>query len=229
MPSRNRREKPDYRHLHGLTAEAALEIAICNPTYGEAHDYRLLAGIQARLVAMWGDRDVVAIHDLVPVHETVRASDPTFFGHGRDWRGAFLHDAVGNLVGWGIRLGILVEQAVDGTRSFRMVRRDPLFERMGNGQWRRLDAAGVRERSARGAAQREAARIRHADEVAYTVRWHVGCLCEKGAAIPKAWFAFKEFAPLNGLAERVADARTTFEEAHRGMHMADQKAWVKQV
>ena len=223
----NRREKPDYSHLRDVTDEAALVNAIRCPSYGSYHDYRLHAGFQARLVAMWGDRDVIPLAYLVAVHEAVRAVDTTFFGHGRNWTGAFLHDAVGNIVGWGIRLGILVEVAEGGARAFRMVRRDPLYEQMGNGQWRKLDAAGVREKSARGAAQREAYRVRYAEGLADQVRLRVGLMCEKGAAIPEGWYRFPEFAPLKGLAERVADARTTFENAHRGMHLADQKAWFK--
>lgn len=228
MPRWNRRERPDYRYLRDVTDEAALVNAIRSPTYGEGHDFRLLAGFQARLTAMWGDRGLLPIGELVAAHEAVRAADAAFFGHGRNWQGAFLHDAVGNLVGWGLRLGILAEEpASEGTRGFRMVRRDPLFERMGNGQYRRLDAEGMREKSARGAGQREAARVRHAEEIAGYVRHHVGMLCEKGAAIPEAWFRFTEFARFKGQAERVADARPTFEEAHRGMHLADQKAWFK--
>lgn len=163
MPRWNRREKPDYSHLRDVTEEAALVNAIRCLTYGEPDDYRLLAGFQARLLTVWGERDVLTLEDLVPAHEVVRSTDPGFFGYGRHWQGVFLHDAVGNLVGWGLRLGILEEVEADGGRTFRMVRRDPLFERMGNGRYRRLDAEGVREASARGAAQREAYRIRHAD------------------------------------------------------------------
>ena len=49
-----------------------------------------------------------------------------------------------------------------------------------------------------------------------------------GAAVPDAWFTRfpEQLARLKGLVERVADARTTFEEAHRGMHLANQKRWV---
>lgn len=225
----NRREKPDYSHLRGLADDAALVNAIRCPTYGGDYDYSLHAGFQARLVAMWGDRDVIPLAYLVAVHEAVRAVDTTFFGHGRNWTGAFLYDAVGNIVGWGLRLGILAEVVEGGDRAFRMLRRDPLYEQMGNGQWRKLDADGVRERSARGAAQRESYRIRHAESIAADVLRAVGGMCEKGAAIPEGWFRFPEFAPLKGLAERVADARTTFENAHLGMHLAAQKAWVKRL
>lgn len=231
MPSWNRREKPDYRHLRDATPESALVDAIRSPTYGEARDYRQLAGFQARLTAMWGALDVIPIDNLVAIHEERRRDDPGFFGHGRNWQGAFLHDAVGNLVGWGLRLGILEEAEWHGTRGFRMVRRDPLFERMGDGTWRRLDAEGIREKSARGAGQREAARVRHAERIAHLIAFHVGRLCEKGAAIPEAWFTRfpDEFGRLKGLAERVADARPDFEQGHRGMHLADQKAWLKAV
>ncbi|GAN50660.1 hypothetical protein ABID82_000575 [Methylobacterium sp. PvP062] len=231
MPHWNRRERPDYRHLKDATPESALVTAIRSPTYGEARDYRLLAGFQARLTAMWGDREVLAIDELVPAHEEVRARDAGFFGHGRDWRGAFLHDAIGNLVGWGLRLAILVEEGTPEAQAFRMARRDPLFERMGNGQYRRLDAEGIREKSARGAGRREAARIRHAERVAHLIASHVGRLCEKGAAIPDVWFTRfpDEFGRLKGLAELVSDSRGTFVEAHRGMHLADQKAWLKAV
>ncbi|GBU19239.1 MULTISPECIES: hypothetical protein [unclassified Methylobacterium] len=226
MPRWNRREKPDYRHLRDVTDEAALVNAIRSPTYGEGHDYRLLAGFQARLVAMWGDRDLLALDELVPAHEEVRARDPGFFGYGRNWQGAFLHDAVGNLVGWGLRLGVLQEEAADGARAFRMVRRAPVFEKMGNGRWRRIDA--VPGRSERGAAKREAYRVKHAEKVAPAVRELVGRLCAAGMPIPNAWFTRypDQFARLKGLAAHVANARPTFEDAHRGMHLADQKAWL---
>ncbi|KIU30490.1 hypothetical protein SR39_20525 [Methylobacterium radiotolerans] len=120
--------------------------------------------------------------------------------------GAFLHDAIGNLVGWGLRLAILVEEGTPEAQAFRMARRDPLFERMGNGQYRRLDAEGIREKSARGAGRREAARIRHAERVAHLIASHVGRLCEKGAAIPDVWFTRfpDEFGRLKGLAELVS-------------------------
>lgn len=237
MPRWNRREKPDYRHLRDVTDEAALLNAIRYPTYGELDDYRLLAGVQARLVAMWGHWDVLALESLVDAHEAVRARDPGFFGHGRNWQGPVLHDIVGNLVGWGLRLEIL--QEVEETRirvgeepskgrAFRMVRRDPLFERMGDGRYRRLDADGVRAKSARGAGQREAYRIRYAERIAPQVAELVGVLCDQGTAVPDSWFTRfpEQLARLKGLVERIADARTTFEEAHRGMHLADQKRWV---
>ncbi|WP_298958491.1 hypothetical protein [uncultured Methylobacterium sp.] len=229
MPRWNRREKPDYRRLRDVMDDAALVNAIRSPTYGEAYDYRLLAGFQARLVAMWGDRDLLALDELVPAHEGVRARDPGFFGHGRNWQGAFLHDAVGNLVGWGLRLGVLREEPPYGRQVFAMVRRDPLFERVGNGRWRRLDADGVRAKSTRGAGQREAARVRHAEEITPVVREYVGRLCAAEAEIHPVWLSRfpDQFARLHGLATLVSDARTTFEEAHRGMHLADQKAWVK--
>jgi len=228
MPRWNRREKPDYRHLRDVTDEAALLGAIRSPTYGARTDYGLLAGFHARLVAMWGDRDVLSIDELVPVHEALRARDPGFFGYGRNWQGPFLHDAVGNLVGWGLRLEVLVEGEFEfGTRRFRMARREPIFERMGSGRWRRIDA--VAGRSERGAPQREAYRIRHAEAIAEEVAQQVGVLCFIGAAVPDAWFTRfpDQFARLKGLVERVSDARTTFEQAHRGMHLADQKRWLQ--
>jgi hypothetical protein len=80
MPRWNRREKPDYRHLKDATPESALVDAIRSPTYGEAHDFRQLAGFQARLTAMWGDRGVLAIDELVPAHEALRARDPASSG-----------------------------------------------------------------------------------------------------------------------------------------------------
>ena len=229
MPRWNRREKPDYRHLRDVTDEAALVNAIRSPTYGDGHDFRLLAGFLARLVAMWGDRDILAIDELVPAHEDVRARDPAFFGHGRSWQGTFLHDAVGNLVGWGLRLGVLREDPPYGRQVFRMARRAPLFERMGDGRFRWIDA--VAARSAGGAPQREAYRVKHAAKIEPDVRLFVGRLCDLGAAIPEAWFTRfpEQFARLRGLAVRVADARTEFEQAHRGMHLADQKAWIKQL
>lgn len=179
MPRWNRGEKPDYRHLRDATPESALLAAIRSPTYGDGHDFRLLAGFQARLTAMWGDRDILAIDELVPVHEALRARDPGFFGYGRNWEGALLHDIVGNLVGWGLRLEILQDgEHPLGTRCFRMVRRDPIFERMGNGRWRWIDA--VAGRSERGAPQREAYRIRHAETIAPRVAELVGILCDRG-------------------------------------------------
>lgn len=227
MPRWNRRERPDYSHLRDVTDEAALVNAIRSPTYGEGHEHRLLAGFQARLTAMWGALDVIPLDNLVVIHEERRRDDPAFFGHGRDWEGAFLHDVVGNIVGWGLRLGILEEAEWHGQRAFRIVRRDPLFERMGDGRWRRLDAEGVREASARGAAQREAYRIRYAERIAPRVAELVGDLCEIGAPVPGDWFNRypDQFARLKGLVERMADARPTFEDAHRGMHLADQKRW----
>ena len=130
-----------------------------------------------------------------------------------------------------MEIAILVEEGTPEAQAFRMARRDPLFERMGNGQYRRLDAEGIREKSARGAGRREAARIRHAERVAHLIASHVGRLCEKGAAIPDVWFTRfpDEFGRLKGLAELVSDSRGTFVEAHRGMHLADQKAWLKAV
>lgn len=228
MPRWNRREKPDYRHLRDATPESALLGAIRSPTYGEDDNLHLLDSFQGRLTAMWGARDVLAIDELVAVHEDLRARDPGFAGHGKDWQGAFLHDVVGNLVGWGLRLGILVEEGTPEARTFRMVRRDPLFDRMGDGRWRRLDAEGVREKHARGAGQREAARVKHAEKIAPRVAELVGTLCELGAPVPERWFTQypDQFARLKGLVERVADARPTFEDAHRGMHLADQKRWL---
>ncbi|MBE7201224.1 MAG: hypothetical protein INR70_25955 [Parafilimonas terrae] len=225
MPRWNRREKPDYRHLRDATPESALVNAIESPTYGDGHDHRLLAGIQARLVTMWGQHTVIARDNLVVIHEEHRARDPGFFGHGRDWEETFPHDVVGNLVGWGLRLGVLEEAEWFGAPGYRMVRRVPLFERMGDGKWRRLDAEGVREMSARGAAQREAYRIRHAEKIAPEVARLVEGLFETSAPVPKEWFTRfpDQFARLSGLAKRVADARPTFEDAHRGMHLADQK------
>jgi hypothetical protein len=131
-------------------------------------------------------------------------------------------------VGWGLRLAILVEEGKPEARAFRMVRRDPLFERMGNGKYRRLDAEGVRETSARGAGQREAARVRHAERIAPRVAELVADMCAKNAPVPDPWFTdfADQFGRLHGLVERVADARTDFEQGHRAMHLADQKRWV---
>ncbi len=228
MPRWNRREKPDYRHLRDVTDEAALVNAIRSPTYGARTDYGLLAGFHARLVAMWGNQDILTIDELVPIHEALRARDPGFFGYGRDWQGAFIHDTVGNLVGWGLRLEILQEGEFQfGTRTFRMVRREPIFERMGSGRWRRIDA--VAGRSERGAPQREAYRQRHAERIAPQVVEMVGILCDRGAAVPDALFTRfpDQFARLKGLIDYVASARPTFEQAHRGMHLADQKRWIR--
>ena len=224
MPRWNRREKPDYRHLRDVTDEAALVNAIRSPTYGEEHEHGVMASIQSRILGMFGEADALYLAQLVAAHEAARSADPSFPGHGRDWKSTFVHDVVGNAVGWGMRLGVLREAPnPGGDRLFLLEIRAPLFERMGNGKWRKVDL----ERSARGAGHREAARVKHAARIEPFVRELVGSLCAKGAAVPDAWFTRypEQFARLKGLVERVADARTTFEEAHRGMHLADQKAW----
>ncbi len=96
---------------------------------------------------MWGQQTVIARDNLVMIHEEHRARDPGFFGHCRDWEETFLHDVVGNLVGWGLRLGVLEEAEWFGAPGYRMVRRDPLFEQMGDGKWRRLDAEACARRA----------------------------------------------------------------------------------
>ncbi|MCK2054965.1 hypothetical protein [Methylobacterium sp. 37f] len=219
-----RQPKADYGHLKDRTEEEALKRAIAYPTYGEIHQLGLMAQFHARAVAMWGDADVLRYEDLVAAHERVRAADPTFFGHGRNWVGAFLHDVVGNVVGHGLSLGVLEEISITGGRAFRLVRREPLFERTGSGSWRRIV-----EGSKRGAAQREAYRVRHAASLDEKVRELVGRLCAGGAAFPDGWLTRypEQFGKLRGLAVLVSDARTTVETAHHGMHLVDQKWWVR--
>ncbi|SFM09006.1 hypothetical protein [Methylobacterium pseudosasicola] len=226
MPSWNRREKPDYRHLKDATPESALLAAIRSPTYGDGNELDIQASMQARILGIFGEADMLYLAQLVPFHEAARAADPAFPGHGRDWNSVFVHDVVGNAIGQGIRLGILREAPnPGGDRIFLLEIRAPLFERMGSGKWRRVDP----QRSARGAGQREAARIRHAEKIGPQVAKLVGELCETGAPVPGEWFTRypEQFARLKGLVDRIADARPTFEDAHRGMHLADQKWWLK--
>lgn len=149
MPRWNRREKPDYRHLRDVTDEAALVNAIRSPTYGEEHEHGVMASIQSRILGMFGEADALYLAQLVPAHEAARSADPSFPGHGRDWKSTFVHDVVGNAVGWGMRLGVLREAPnPGGDRLFLLEIRAPLFERMGNGKWRKVDL----ERSAQAPA-----------------------------------------------------------------------------
>lgn len=219
-----KRTDADYRHLRDVTDDAALVNAIRYPTYGEAHQLGLMASFHARLVTMWGEADVVRIEDLVATHERVRSSDPAFFGHGRDWKGTFLHDVVGNLIGHGLRLGVLEEVSIDGGRAFKLVRREPLFERLVSGSWRRIT-----EGNRRGAAQRESYRVRHTASLDAKISELVGRLCDSGAIIPEGWFRFyaEQFGALRSLAVFVSDARPTIETAHRSMHLVDQKSWAR--
>ncbi|KQO68516.1 hypothetical protein ASF22_19905 [Methylobacterium sp. Leaf87] len=219
-----RTPKADYSHLRGVDDDTALQRAIRSPTYGEAHQFGLMADYHGRIAMMWGAADVLRYEHLVVVHEATRASHPSFFGFGRHWVGAFLHDVVGNLVGHGLRLGVLEEISIDGGRAFKLVRREPLFERTGSGSWRRIT-----ERSGRGAAQREAYRVRHAAGLDAEISELVGRLCAGGAAIPDGWYRRypEQFGALRGLAVLVSDARPTIETAHRTMHLVDQKWWVR--
>lgn len=219
-----RQPKADYRHLRDGDEDAALQRAIAHLTYGETYQTGLMAAFHARTVAMWGDADVLRYEDLVAAHERVRAADPGFFGFGRHWQGAFLHDVVGNIVGHGLLLGVLEEVSIDGGRAFKLVRREPIFERTGSGSWRRIV-----EGNRRGAAQREAYRVRHAAGLDEKVRELVARLCAGGAAIPEGWYRRypDQFGALRGLAVLISDARPTIETAHRTMHLVDQKWWVR--
>jgi hypothetical protein len=221
------REKPDYRHLRDLADDAAFANAMRRPTYGERCEHKTMASLCERLQAMWGDRDEVPLDEVMSLHEDIRARDPGFFGHGRNWQGAFLHDVVGNMVGWGLRLGVIAEAEPYGRRVLRLARRDPLYRRMGNGRYVPITEENVP--TARGAAQAEAARLRHAEAIAESVRHRVGELADLGAPVPDWWITrfAEQFGRFEGFKMRVADARPTFEDAHRGMHLADQKRWLK--
>lgn len=120
----DRRPKPDYSHLYGRPLDVILDGAIANRSYGR--DRRTFpAEVNLDLIDLFEGRDRLAVGELMDAHAALVVRT----GRGADWSEVFRADVVGNLIGWGVHLGILKETPdANGERGWRLVERELRYD-----------------------------------------------------------------------------------------------------
>ncbi|RUP21454.1 hypothetical protein [Methylobacterium sp.] len=229
MPRWGRRSKTDYSYLYGKALDVILDGAIRNRGYGG--DRRTFpAEANLALLDLFGERDRLALGDLMDAHAVVVART----GRGEGWSEAFRADVVGNLIGWGVHLGILTEApSADGERGWRLVERSPVYEIIG-GRCVRVrglpdaEQVAMNRKMASLARRRNTLARKRADETRRRVADLLDqiALVDSTATVPDAWLA-RIGEPARGM--RVTEARGYILAAHDEWPRGDQQLWVTEV
>ncbi|GEL41809.1 hypothetical protein MEX01_24000 [Methylorubrum extorquens] len=227
MPRWNRRPRPDYSHLYGRPLDVILDGAIANRAYGR--DRRTFpAEANEALLDMYGERDRLAVGEMMDAHAQLVVRT----GRGADWSDPFRADVVGNLIGWGLHLGILAEApGADGERGWRLVEREPLYD-VCNGRARQIRGLPADEQIAMNrrratAARREATLARQrAETLAPRIATDLSAILEADpeALIPAPWRCWLD-ADIPARWPSVREAFGLLVEAHRGWPRNRQDGW----
>lgn len=221
-----RRERPDYSHLHGRTLNVILDAAIANRPYGRDKP-RFPAEVNDDLISWFSDREVLTAAEVLSVGAPARTA--------RGWSAAFTVEYVGTRVGWGLELGLLVEEepGPDGERAWTMPDWEPQFD-VHRGRARRIRGLPPNEqflmdrRRAREAKLRATLDAKHARRIAPRVAELLDRIItgEPDATMPAGWSPYVG-ADVMERWPRAAEVYGILRELHHGMDRERQREWLR--
>ncbi|MFC4172475.1 hypothetical protein ACFOYU_10425 [Microvirga sp. GCM10011540] len=191
-------EQRDYRHLSQKPGPEVLENAIqaCSFRGGPRWEHY----VNRDLISLFGELQTVGITDVVERYLDMLAATRN---HKREQPTAFSFERAGNLVGWGLRLGLL-EEVLDksGGRAWRLVDRELRWD-VHNGRARQIrglpdgEQASMDRRLATGRKRAETAARKYAAKIAPELKSDIdeilrydpeAALDDRFAEFLKPWF-----------------------------------------